>query len=888
MSAPAPSDVNTSSQSNSASNEHSSREKSSSGTGKTKAEKVMTAQFALQPCFENIARRPAYLPDPKDFDGNIVELDVISNSFRVRIAENFSCDIIKYDVLFDPPLQEDAKIREEILMDLEADIKERTGDHALDNARLYCWQPLQDQRDEIKWNPEELVAIDYAGNAPYEGKVTLKAGQRKDLAELDNQFQSQICSVFLRQLCRRLEFTRMGRNHYDPKSESRQVDMSAVRNYTGSLLFMDGFRMSLEYTSYIDRANASIVPTISLTIDACSRVLEERTVQDVIDEIGNASQNFGQKKKNIIAEIKGRAVLTDYNNKIFKIDSVEFNASPKKKKMWHAPNNETPKEITVKEYYMQQYKIDTSDYDDYKILLVHDLSPRVRDAGKTRKLYIIPALCHLTGYPAKIRRNHMLMKKISRANKLPSRIRCEKVIKCAERLSQAASSSDSPLQITAQIDVIQGRMIAPAPMYLAQKGKGAPKEIEINSLQANWKKFGMFDQKKLEDKKWAVVYGRKVEKKIDKMVRAMQTQTKPMGKDILGEPVRVKVDKEENTKLWDELITNAIEKHKLTAVVVVIPCSRQPGFDEKQNADLIYGTVKRVCSKEQGVASQCIQSCNIDTSHVIVGITRQLFTKLGSIPWKLKFALLGKALDLCKPTMLVGIDVNHDRKSPVSPVAFVSSWDRDFVRYHSQLRYHKLADEVMNSEEMCQFMSSALKNFKSKNRIFPSQVIVYRDGIASTQIEHVDKHELQGISTAFKNLGVKPKLEFILVNKRVNSRFVHEKTYQNVPKGLVVDDKVVSSQYWDFYLTPADAPEGCTSTPTRFIVIRDGLSLRQKKGSLQLEAFTKQLCNLYFNWPGPVRVPSCVKNADKLTTQFGSAVNGEVPHSLLQNTYHFL
>jgi len=105
---------------------------------------------------------------------------------------------------------------------------------------------------------------------------------------------------------------------------------------------------------------------------------------------------------------------------------------------------------------------------------------------------------------------------------------------------------------------------------------------------------------------------------------------------------------------------------------------------------------------------------------------------------------------------------------------------------------------------------------------------------------------------------------------------------------LIVDDVVVSSQYWDFYITPADAPEGCTSTPTRFIVVEDGLGLKEKKGIVEIEAFTKQQCNLYFNWPGPVRVPACVKNADKLTTQFGSAVNGHEPHTNLRNTYHFL
>ena len=100
---------------------------------------------------------------------------------------------------------------------------------------------------------------------------------------------------------------------------------------------------------------------------------------------------------------------------------------------------EGSKEMTVTEFYKTKYQREVKDYSP-AVLLAHDLAPRKRDAGRTRTLYLVPEFCRLTGYPPKIRKNHALMKKLSRANKIPSDIRAEKVEECAKVLAEVKSN----------------------------------------------------------------------------------------------------------------------------------------------------------------------------------------------------------------------------------------------------------------------------------------------------------------------------------------------------------------------------------------------------------------------------------------------------------------
>jgi hypothetical protein len=110
-----------------------------------------------------------WLPDPDspDYTHNgkktIAHLPVVCNSFPVTLNGSFNCEVIKYDVIFNPPIMEDARQREELLEKFSESIKNGIGDHALDNARIYCWKPL-DLPEAEKWNPPEKLEMVYETN----------------------------------------------------------------------------------------------------------------------------------------------------------------------------------------------------------------------------------------------------------------------------------------------------------------------------------------------------------------------------------------------------------------------------------------------------------------------------------------------------------------------------------------------------------------------------------------------------------------------------------------------------------------------------------------------------------------------------------------------------
>merc|ERR1712083_1036400 len=107
----------------------------------------------------------------------------------------------------------------------------------------------------------------------------------------------------------------------------------------------------------------------------------------------------------------------------------------------------------------------------------------------------------------------------------------------------------------------------------------------------------------------------------------------------------------------------------------------------------------------------------------------------------------------------------------------------------------------------------------------------------------------------------RPNWALIVVQKRIVHRFVQSNDQQTVPAGTLVADTVTSNQYWDFFLVSCEPPEAATATPTRYIVVKDqGLGFAECPSDLYY--LTNQLCNMYFNWPGPIRVPAPVKYAN--------------------------
>ena len=124
--------------------------------------------------------------------------------------------------------------------------------------------------------------------------------------------------------------------------------------------------------------------------------------------------------------------------------------------------------------------------------------------------------------------------------------------------------------------------------------------------------------------------------------------------------------------------------------------------------------------------------------------------------------------------------------------ALVASIDRNFSRYFSAVSAHTSGEELSN--DLSVNMAKAVHRYKQVNGVLPSTIIFYRDGVGEGQVPFVYEIEVEELKLKLASLYGgdvnNVKLIFIIVTKKINSRFFHNKN--NAPAGTVVDDVVTN------------------------------------------------------------------------------------------------
>jgi len=83
--------------------------------------------------------------------------------------------------------------------------------------------------------------------------------------------------------------------------------------------------------------------------------------------------------------------------------------------------------------------------------------------------------------------------------------------------------------------------------------------------------------------------------------------------------------------------------------------------------------------------------------------------------------------------------------------------------------------------------------------------------------------------------------------------------YYNPYSGLLVLDGVTNRNFFEFYIQPQQVNQGC-ATPTCYHVAYGNLNFPEI-----IPKFTFDLCHIYSNWEGSIRIPNVIKNAEKLS-----------------------
>jgi aubergine-like protein len=171
--------------------------------------------------------------------------------------------------------------------------------------------------------------------------------------------------------------------------------------------------------------------------------------------------------------------------------------------------------------------------------------------------------------------------------------------------------------------------------------------------------------------------------------------------------------------------------------------------------------------------------------------------------------------------------------------------------------------EENNKEELqycvSTFIEEALTAYNKKNGEMPKGVVIYRQGVSLQQKDYL-KTEIAQIDKACETKNV--LYYYILVNTKTTFKFF-EKTksnnYSNPGSGLLVIDGVTNRNFFEFYIQPQEVTQG-SATPTCFHVAYGNLDFPE-----MIAKFTFDLCHIYSNWQGTVRIPNVIKAAEKLS-----------------------
>jgi aubergine-like protein len=225
--------------------------------------------------------------------------------------------------------------------------------------------------------------------------------------------------------------------------------------------------------------------------------------------------------------------------------------------------------------------------------------------------------------------------------------------------------------------------------------------------------------------------------------------------------------------------------------------------------------------------------------------------------------------------MIVGVD-SSGVKSDCLSVAMCATLDNNFTKYTNK----KIAIDNNNKTGLylpiSTFIYESLLEYFKLNKRLPGGIIIYRQGVSIEQKKQLQSEvkEINDMLNGKENYEVLKKepipYYYILVNKKSSMKvFEIEKrtskfasstvNYINPDCGLLAFEGLVDNSIFEFYIQPQKVVSGCAS-PTHFHVAFGNLDCPSL-----IPKLTFDLCFLYSNWRGPVRVPAPLKYAEKLS-----------------------
>eukprot|EP01156_Anaeramoeba_ignava_P013760 Anaeramoba_ignava/a607479_110.p1 GENE.a607479_110~~a607479_110.p1 ORF type:complete len:790 (+),score=174.80 a607479_110:432-2801(+) len=550
--------------------------------------------------------------------------------------------------------------------------------------------------------------------------------------------------------------------------------------------------------------------------------------------------------------LKEQSVMTLYNNRFYTITDLDFSKNPNYEFKFK------DKTISLYRYYQDTYHLKIKNGSQPLLLIKKET--KTSDGQKSHNLiYLIPELCYMAGGTAK---KAPVPKPFMRHVHVPPRERIQRLLDFIKQMNSDRNSQEIlklwQFQVQSMYCKVTGRVL-PSQKIMVQDRTITPDQT------ANWKKDMRNVKliKTLKFPKWVIFHSpnfntRQFESEISKISKGLEI---PFGKP---KTVSCRFDHydEFSSKIRDELTSDC------SLAVFILPDSRKDHYD----------MIKHETATRIPIPTQCILGSTISDPKKLSAVCGQIIMQVNC---KAGGALWGIGLPK-RDIMYVGIDSARDSQNKTKSItAIVSSTNSQCTEYYSSIVIQQPRQESITG--LTEVFHKALDQYYLKNKGKPpGHLIIYRDGVTDPQIQLVLEKEIPQIQEGCRKCSpkYKPHITYVVVQKRIKTRFFDGDN--NPPPGTILDQDITTPNRFDFFLVPQKVNMG-SATPVHFTCVYDSANIPADA----LQEVTFQLCHLYYNWSGTVRVPAVCQYAHKLSFLVGQSIHQEV-HSHLHDKLYFL
>jgi aubergine-like protein len=654
------------------------------------------------------------------------------------------------------------------------------------------------------------------GLTEYTIKIQPKANERtinqNDLEK--DPLTKQFIEILIRDILRANPNLDFYRGLFVIKNQKKQLDSEK----NGSVFFYPGYT-----TSFMETESGNY-----LNVTLKNKILSKDTVLEYMDYYGYKTQNEKNKLKD---DLIGKSFKVTYAKKNFVIDDILFDRNPNIQDFMY-----DGKKVVLKDYYEKKYKIKIKNLNQ-PLLVVK----KVDSTQKEINLYFVPELCNLAGLDDEFIKDRDFMKQLANFTKLTPKDRITKTNEFLKLLVNNEKKKPDQLSAKEKSELYGIEVTSLDQHHKAYNIKDTILEGAGHSKIALNKPFKVISKKDMT--KWICLYRKSNYNDADYLFKSLSKASQGYGL-VISEPEWVEMGDRDDAPTWVNTADDYMNGNQYKFALFLL-----------DKNDRIYRTIKIHSLCRQGYVSQVVKVSSLKKNALSVcsKILLQINAKLSGVSYIAKFDNDVKDRKL----MIIGVDSSHI-KGKRTGVAMVATINPSFTNFYNKEHIIEEKTKEQFVFSISSFIEEAIAKYNEFNKHLPGGIIIYRQGVSFQQKEFLEK-EVQNIQKVCdKN---KILYEYILVNTKTTYKFFEYQKggYVNPEGGLLVLNGVTNRNLFEFYIQPQKVTGG-SATPSCFTVAYGNLNFPEI-----IPKLTFDLCHLYSNWQGPVRVPHVLKSAEKLS-----------------------